>query len=180
MYRSDRISPPLLVLCAAALACTGSPPTSSSGERRAVGALQLEVGAGPRAAAAGTSDTAVHWSVPPGERGTATAPRPIVAPDTVSAGEPFEVTVHTIGENGCWRADGQELRVDGRTATIVPYDVHSGADVCTEVLGYLPHRATVTISTPGLAVIRVDGRRVRQGDRSWEIPVRAERTVVVR
>ena len=182
MCRTVRISSPMLAVCAAALACADA-PTTSSGQRRTVGALQLEAAAGSRAAVAAaevTADTAVRWSVPPGERGTITAPQPIVAPDTVSAGEPFAVAVHTIGENGCWSADGQELRVDGRTATIVPYDAHSGAEVCTEVLGYLPHQVTVTIPTPGLAVIRVDGRRVRQGDRSWEIPVSAERTVVVR
>lgn len=148
-------------------------------DRRVLGALQLERPEGQASEAAGP-DTPVQWSVPPGERGTVVPPNVLVAPDTVRAGVPFTVTVHTIGVSGCWRADGQDVSVADGVATITPWDAHSGAEVCTEVLGYLPHQAQVTFATPGVAVVRVAGRRLRLGDRTWEQPVSAQRTLVVR
>jgi hypothetical protein len=168
-------------LGAATTACDDS-STNPAGAQRVLGALQLETAAtaAARAAAEAGGDDPVKWSVPPGGHGTVTAPRPIEAPDSVRVGERFQVTVHTIGENACWRADGQDVRVEGSVATIVPWDAHSGAEMCAEVLGHLAHRVDVTFAAPGQATIRVNGRRVRQADRTWEQPVSAERTVVVR
>jgi hypothetical protein len=144
------------------------------------GVLQLESDRTLAREGGGDPDGSVRWTVPPGERGTITAPRPIEAPNEVEAGKPFTATIHTIGQNGCWSAEGQNLTVEGNLAAVVPWDVHSGADVCTEVLGYLPHRVEITFTTPGRAVIRVDGRRARQGDRTWELPVSAEKEISVR
>src|SRR5690606_15115935 len=96
------------------------------------------------------------------------------------AGKPFTITVYTIGPSGCWRADGYELAIGGRKIEIKPYDVHSGADVGTGVLTFLPHVAAVTLKDPGAWTVRARGRRARHGDAVWEAPVAAERTILVR
>jgi hypothetical protein len=121
----------------------------------------------------------VVWTVDAGS--SVLAPRaPLVAPDTVAAGEPFDVVVTTIGLSGCWRAGGQAVQVGDGVVTLTPGDVRSGAHVCTQILADLRHSSRVTIVTPGEWTLRVAGRRVRHGDDAWQEPATAETKVVVR
>lgn len=121
----------------------------------------------------------VRWSVAPD--GDVLVPSPVVmAPDTVVAGQPFDVVVTTIGLSGCWRAADQQVRVRDGVVDLTPTDMHSGARACTEILLYLAHPSTLTLDEPGEWILRVSGRRMRQGDDTWEEPVAVEKAIVVR
>lgn len=126
-----------------------------------------------------TGNAGVAWTVPPGED-TRVPDQVLAAPDTVAAGEAFLVRVRTIGENGCWRAQRQELSVSGRIAELRPFDAHSGARVCTDVLLYLEHASTLTLHERGDWVLRVSGRRVAAGGSGKDVGVSAEKRIVVR
>jgi hypothetical protein len=147
---------------------------------RSLGVLQLE--SSTPSEYARPANGAERWTPSLTEGGYLIMP-PIVieAPDTVSAGEQVNITVRTIGQDGCWRADGGELAQRGDTITIQPYDRHSGAAVCTTAIAVsgLPHFFSASFSSPGEAIIRVNGRRIRQHERGYEIPVAVERTVTV-
>jgi hypothetical protein len=127
---------------------------------------------------AGNADS-LQWTRPR-EAGDYTAPDPLTAPDTVAAGEAFEVMTHTVGPSGCWRSDGQTVTTAGRVVVVRPYDSHSGSEACTEVLLFLAHSATLVLTEPGEWILRVDGRRLRMGDDVWQQPNSAERTLIVR
>ncbi len=162
---------------AAAVACAEATSTAAPTQR--IGTLQLE--REPRTASPGSVlNSAVRRSLPPDAATVLTAPAVIDAPDTVRAGEPFRVNITTIGENGCWRANGHELQVAGNRADVVPWDAHSGADACAEVLAYLAHALEVTFPEPGTGAIRVTGARRRQHGDTRIDRLTAEQTVVVR
>ncbi|HEY0670959.1 MAG TPA: hypothetical protein VGD27_01770 [Longimicrobiales bacterium] len=156
----------------ALLACTS--PLPYEGGLPEPGILQVRGYPGPR-----TIDSEVNW-LPAPDSGVSTPPRVLSAPDTVAAGVPFEVRTTTIGMSGCWRSGDQSSRMLDGVIEITPRDVHSGANVCTEVLLFLDHASMVTIAQPGVWLLRVRGRRVTHNDRVWEEPVLAEKSVVVR
>lgn len=171
----DRI---LTVLLGAAIAAGCSDATGPDPSLREVGILQLV----PMAATmegATSPDSAISWDRPPGDS-TYTAPQTIVVSDTVVVGEAFSVIVYSIGVNGCWGPDGQDDTVTGRVIEITPYDLHSGADACTEMLIFLPHEETFTVDQPGEWTIRARGRLVRAGDPDSSTPVVAERITIAR
>jgi hypothetical protein len=165
-----------LVGCALVLVAGCTDPVGMAADAVRPGVLQL---VGFDALPTSGYTESVVWSVD--RSSNVIAPRqPLVAPDTVAAGVAFEVVVNTIGVNGCWRAGGQDVRVEDGVVTLTPADVQSGAHVCTLLLSELPHTSRVTIATPGDWTLRVDGRRVRHGDDGWQEPVTAEKKVVVR
>lgn len=86
-------------------------------------------------------------------------PSVIVVPDTVRAGEDFQVSVRTYG-GGCVSRDTTEVAVAGRLAQVVPYDLHSGQSACLDVLRSFDHQTAVRFDEPGDAEVRVVGRRV--------------------
>lgn len=166
----------MVVLAAGFLVATCTDPAEIGGDSRHLGILQLEGSSNPSGASNG--DNAVHWDPTP-SAGDITPDPVLVAPDTIAAGQPFNVTVHTIGESGCWGADGMKLSPFGRTVELKPYDVHSGHEVCTAVILNLEHGTSLTLDEPGEWLLRVSGRKARRGDESWEIPVKVEKTIVV-
>lgn len=121
----------------------------------------------------------VTWNAPP-ETADIAPPRTLEVPDTVDAGAAFVAVTTTIGPSGCWRADGQQVSVEGDTVVLKPYDAHSGAEVCTEALVFLAHESTLVLYEPGEWTVRVEGRRVRMGDEVRDEPVTAEKQVIVR
>jgi hypothetical protein len=121
----------------------------------------------------------VTWG--PGIQASDIAPaQVIVAPDTVTAGVPFEVITYTVGVSGCWRSDGQTVTMLGRTVRLRPYDSHSGSEVCTGALQFLEHRSTLVLGQAGEWTLRVEGRRLRLHDEVWDEPISAERAIIVR
>lgn len=83
---------------------------------------------------------------------------PIVvqAPDTVQAGTGFDVQVRTYG-NGCISEDGTDVHVAASVVEVRPFDIHSGAAVCNDILNMFDHRTTVTLAESGSFEIRFIG-----------------------
>jgi len=149
---------------------------------RDLGILQFEP-AGYTALASAqrvSRDQSLNWDngLPDGDS-VVTPPVVIEAPEFVRAGKSFVVTVYTIGPDGCWSADGHEVRVSAGEIEILPYDRHSGAELCTRVIQYLPHRVVLTLDEPGAWVLRVRGRRASQADVVRQTTVAAEATIRV-
>ncbi|HEY0025749.1 MAG TPA: hypothetical protein VGB24_22870 [Longimicrobium sp.] len=103
----------------------------------------------------------------------------ITAPDTVTAGEPFQVTITTTGPNGCWRSAGAEKAVLGNLATITPFDRVEG-EVCTQALVRLPRSVEVRFDVRGEAAIRAYGRRVLDGNLNAATERTVEKRIIVR
>ena len=122
--------------------------------------------------AGGEPDTPVSWDLPPGEE-ILFPPEVLRAPKVVLAGRPFDLTVFTLGPDGCWSPESMDLSVGGGVLQLTPWDRHSGSEVCTMIFGYLRHDAVPTLPTPGEWTVRVEGRRVR-ADGTTERTVRAE------
>jgi hypothetical protein len=103
----------------------------------------------------------------------------ITAPDTVTAGQPFQVTITTTGPNGCWQAAGAEKAIQGNLATITPFDRVEG-EVCTQALASLPRSVEVRFDVRGEATIRAYGRRVVDGNLNAATERTVEKRIVVR
>lgn len=87
--------------------------------------------------------------------------QPVVleVPDTVDAGVPFFVRVHTYG-GGCERMGETEAYVDASSAVVFPFDyTRRGADVgCEDLLKTFVHETSVTFTERGLGRVEVHGR----------------------
>lgn len=103
------------------------------------------------------------------------------APETVTAGETFEVVVRTVGNSGCWEVARTEVENGPALAEILPVDRDRMTEglVCTGVLVELEHRAELTFTEPGEATIRVVGRLVVGEDFSQGEELVVERSVTV-
>jgi hypothetical protein len=169
---------------AALVACGTGDLTSASARRtRALGVLQVEASNLATNGSGTSTDGTVQW-IPTiaGESSPLLLPPQVIeAPDTVQVQKPFTVTVYTIGTDGCWSADGGDLAQRGDTIIYDPYDAHSGASVCTLMIRSrgLEHSFSASFTNAGTGVLRVNGRRVRQNDRRFELRVMAERKVIV-
>ena len=82
----------------------------------------------------------------------------IQIPATVSAGQDFDVTIHTGWRNTCAREDGTEVQLQGASATVTPYDRVTEGGMCGQAPQQLTHVATLRFSQPGTAVINIRGR----------------------
>lgn len=86
---------------------------------------------------------------------------PIEVPDTVAADIAFVVTVWTTG-GGCERIGPTEVRTDGITATVVPYDftvAPPGSAVdCDLNFKTFEHRAAIVFEASGSATVTVRAR----------------------
>lgn len=102
-------------------------------------------------------------------------------PDQVQVGETFTATIRTVGLDGCWAPVGEDVTVEGLTATVVPFDSRGDREgvVCTAALEFLDHAPQLAFQEPGEAVIRVEGRRVFGSDGAESEPMSLEATVTV-
>ena len=104
-------------------------------------------------------------------------PVEITAPDAVTAGAPFAVTVTTYG-NGCVALGETRVTVSGLTVVVEPFDwvaQQPPGAACPEQLILFSHLATVEIVERGTATLRVRGRREPGGEL-----LEVERSIVVR
>ena len=85
-------------------------------------------------------------------------PVTIDTPDTVQVGMPFEISIGTYG-GGCLSEGETKVRVRGLQVDVTPYDIHSGAAACDDILNYFPHRVTLALPTPGLAHLLFHGKQ---------------------
>lgn len=83
----------------------------------------------------------------------------ITVPDTVLVGESFSASVRTYGD-GCVSQDGTEVESVGLSIDITPYDVHSGARICTDILNMFDHTAALTVAQPGTVQITFHGKQL--------------------
>ena len=80
-------------------------------------------------------------------------------PDTVRAGESFQVAVLTYG-GGCTRKRRTDVSVVGLIARVTPIDSEVRGDhACAQYLATFAHEATLTFSRAGRARITFNGRR---------------------
>lgn len=88
---------------------------------------------------------------------------PLEAPDTVTAGEPFEIIVRTSGMGGCWQPDGQRIKAMAGVIEVTPFDRVAGPN-CLGADWWLERTAEVVFNDPGKAVLRLTGRILLVGD----------------
>lgn len=150
-------------------ACTDPAGTDEPGAVEEVGVIRWFE-------SASETDGAATW---PDEMGGVV----IDAPDTVTAGEAFPVTVTTLGSSACWEIARTEVDNDDSSARIVPVDRNlmgtEGAEVCAAVVIELDHELTLTFTEVGQAVIAVTGREVVGVEFSESEEVTAEKIVTV-
>ena len=84
------------------------------------------------------------------------SPAQVTVPATAVRGEPFDVTVVTIG-GGCLSKGPTRTRTQGMTAEVRPYDVHNGGPVCPADVQLYEHTATLRFDVPGTATVRILG-----------------------
>lgn len=88
----------------------------------------------------------------------------VEVPTAVEAGEEFTITVQTTWHNGCARMDSAEVRPDGLTVTVTPYDVVTEGGICADVAQQFTHSAILMFSTPGAAEVIIRGRPSRNAE----------------
>ena len=82
----------------------------------------------------------------------------IQVPKTIASGIPFDITFFgTIGTNGCYSFSHFNQTLTGNEIMIEAWGkVEAKAFICPTVMVYLNgHKATVTIQTPGLYVLKI-------------------------
>ena len=100
----------------------------------------------------------------------------VAAPASLRAGHDFTVTVSTFG-NGCVTAAGAAVTYHGpqrNVAVVVPFDNYGAPAelVCTDILNRPARDVRLRFNTPGVATIRVEGRRDSNGGRAVvEVPI---------
>lgn len=159
----------IVVTAAAALAACQS-PTGGEG-RRVVGIIEV-----------GTAAASVSAAASMAPAGDSYAPSaPLMLPDTVAAGAAFTATITTTGPNGCWRAS-DVVKVAGEAqVTLTPYDLAPAPGaVCPDAPVTLPRTVELRFDQPGVARVRLEGRRVTAGASGEGVATAVERTVVVR
>ncbi len=92
----------------------------------------------------------------------------VAVPNSVLVGEPFTVTVVTIGDQCYWKGE-TEVRIQGNVATIAPnVYVDMSPDACPLAPNRFAHEATVRFLQVGEAVVVFRGRDSR---RRWPLYV---------
>lgn len=104
----------------------------------------------------------------------------IVAPDTVSRGQVFEVRFLTFG-GGCTREIARtDVQVAPGVVEVRPYNWRREADVCWRDQLYLEHRAAVRIAEAGVVTLRVLGEQQSGLTSNGSAPAERTRALVVR
>ena len=108
--------------------------------------------------------------------------RPIVVPDSVTRGVPFEVRVPTFA-GGCTRSIARtDVTISGAVIEIRPLNrtVSVPGGGCTRDLLILEHRATMTVRTSGALLVRILGTERTSNSDGVPVATVIERRVAVR
>jgi hypothetical protein len=97
----------------------------------------------------------------------------VEAPRDVVRGQTFAVSVRTYG-GGCVKQGPTNVAIAGGRAIVTPYDVDTGASLCTTELRLYTHEAMLRFDDTGTMTIAFRGLRQPEGTQIVE-----ERTVVV-
>lgn len=106
--------------------------------------------------------------------------RVLAAPDTVTAGVPFTVTVTTFGSGSCTRPSPTLATVGPALADLSVWDLQRVGVPCTDDLRSFPRDVSLTFTGTGVATIRVRGRSLARTAAGQDSVVVIERPVVVR
>ena len=123
-----------------------------------------------------STEPEIRWELRPGTVEFYDQPITIEVPEAATVGAPVVVTVGTFG-GGCTAQGPTEVTVSGLAATVQPLDssiVPFPDLACTEELLVFEHRVELRFAEPGVATVRVLGRREPGGG-----PFEAERTIVI-
>jgi hypothetical protein len=122
--------------------------------------LPAAIAAAAILAAAGCDLLAPGWSRRPGLVMEGTPPMTsLVAPDAVTRGTPFQITVSTFGSGSCTRPDRDEVTSSALEFEVLVYDEKApSGTACTADLRRFPRTLTVQFDQAGTAEIRVVGR----------------------
>lgn len=82
----------------------------------------------------------------------------VSVPGIVAAGQPFDVDIQTAG-NGCYSFQRTEVKLDGMTAEIRPFDRVDLSDPCEDVLTLIDHTVTLRFARRGYATVHVIGKQ---------------------
>lgn len=85
----------------------------------------------------------------------------VEVPTDVEAGEAFSIAIQTTWHDGCARKDSTEVRIDGSTVTVTPYEVVTEGGICTQAVQQFTHSATLMFSATGAAEVIIRGRASR-------------------
>jgi len=90
----------------------------------------------------------------------------LTAPDTVWAGESFEVDVRTVGPTGCYEADRVETEQETLLVEVTPYDLDptDAETTCPDQPVVIRRTLDFQFDTPGDGLIRLNGQRVIGND----------------
>lgn len=106
----------------------------------------------------------------------------LLAPDSVRAGEEFQVAITTFG-GGCDRRGDASVVMSATGASVIVYDFSTATHpsvICTAEVKRLPHSVTLRLEKPGAAVIRVWGRQVGPQTPPFGLPAVIEHRVTVK
>lgn len=94
----------------------------------------------------------------------------ITMPDTVVAGESFNIVVQTWGHGCTRRTDRAVVAVGADTVEVLPYDWHSTGVVCLSDPRFpLYHDVSLRFDRPGHATVRIHGRQFDEGSMTQEL-----------
>ena len=107
---------------------------------------------------------------------------PLVAPDTVQSGVPFTAIVSTFGPSTCWWEAGAEMSLEPAAATITPYDrtLETEDGDCPDSYRFLRREVELRFEHPGVAVLRVTGRKVLGSNFDRSTPTTVEKRIYVK
>ena len=106
----------------------------------------------------------------------------LTAPDTVQAGQEFQITVTTSG-GGCERIGDTGVLTTDNSATVMVYDFTSATQpgvACTMIFKRMPHTVPLRFTKPGDAIIRVWGRRIGNDTPPAGGPIILEHRILVK
>jgi hypothetical protein len=80
--------------------------------------------------------------------------------DTVRPGQQFVVSIKTYAPDGCWLKGETDIREDGRTVIITPYDLHlrNRSRDCLQMPQQFIHSANISLVQPGSSQLEFRGR----------------------
>lgn len=105
----------------------------------------------------------------------------ISAPARVGVRKDFQITINTFG-SGCENEGETSVIYSATGATLLVYDITIAVRpdvVCTAVMRRMPHIVTVRFEKPGVALLRIWGRRLGPETPPLGVPFVIDHRVVV-
>lgn len=98
----------------------------------------------------------------------------IEVPAAAIAGKEFTITIQTGWHDGCSRKGSVDVKSEGATVSVTPYDIVTNGGLCTQQPQLFTHTATLLFTAPGTVEVIIRGRPSRNAG-----VTAIQRTVVV-